>query len=84
MNSVYKERFKHNNSVYNKAAVAIVINCFKKLFYNIHVCNRPPDLPTADCDIRPDPGCDMGVAIPTGGGGAGAGGGAMEGAIIWP
>lgn len=38
MNSVYKERFKHNNSVYNKAAVAIVINCFKKLFYNIHVC----------------------------------------------
>lgn len=81
MNSVYKERFKHNHSVYNKAAVAIVINCFKKLFYNIHVC-MVTDLPTADCDIRPDPGCDMGVAIPTGGGGAGAGGGAMEGAII--
>lgn len=38
---------------------------------------KPLDLPTADCDIRPsdaaDPGCDMGVAIPTGGGGAGAG-----------
>lgn len=48
--------------------------------------NRPLNLPTADCDIRPsdapDLGCDMGMAIPTGGGGPGAGGGAMEGAII--
>lgn len=38
MNFVYKERFKYNNFVYNKVVVVIVINCFKKLFYNIYVC----------------------------------------------
>lgn len=50
--------------------------------------NTKPILPIEDCDTLPmggaEPGCDMGVAIPIGGGGPGAGGGATEGATIWP
>lgn len=45
--------------------------------------NRLLDLSIADCDIRLDFGCDMGVVIFIGGGGVGVGGGVMEGVIIW-